>query len=105
MQGSNVKGTEGVSGNETVATNPPQREAHPDPCGNQGKEKRNNELLHLLWSSSSERAGLSQQARLLDLLGGLRGMADQLGLNFQEAVTSSQGDGASLPFSAFDPCI
>jgi hypothetical protein len=70
MQGSKVKGPEGVTWNETVGTNPQQREAHPDHSANQAKEKRKTELL-----------------------------------DFQEAVTGSQGDGATLPFSAFDPCI
>ena len=98
MQGSKVKGPEGGACNETVGTNPQQREAHPDHSANEEKEKTKTEPLPLLWFDSSDWPGLNEQA-------GLRREADKLGLDFQEAVTCSRDDGATLPFSAFDPCI
>jgi hypothetical protein len=104
MPGSNVEGPEAVTGNESVRTNPPQRQPHPEHGVRQGKRKLKNELLHLL-CCGSERAGPSAQARLRDLLGGLRRVAATRGLDFQAALRSAQGDGMLLPFAAFDPSI
>jgi hypothetical protein len=100
-----VKGPAQGSGNQSVRTNPPQRQPHPEHGARQGQRKLKNEMLHLLRCSGSERAGPSAQARLRDLLGGLRRVAAKRGLDFQAALRSALGDGTPPPFAAFDPCI
>jgi hypothetical protein len=62
------------------------------------------DFLRLLWSST-DRGAVCQQARLRDLLGGLLRLADERGLDFWAALSTSQEDETPPPLSMFDPRI
>jgi hypothetical protein len=62
------------------------------------------ELEHLL-KTYSNREVASEQVSLRDLLTCLRGVAEELQLDFQEALTDSDTVYQDRLFQAFDPCL
>ena len=62
------------------------------------------ELEHMLVTYSGHE-GISEQAGLRDLLTSLRGLAEELQLDFEAAVTESDVAYRDRLFQAFDPCL
>jgi hypothetical protein len=62
------------------------------------------ELEHVLMTYSDHEA-TSEQGSLRDLLTCLRSLAEELQLNFDEALTESDGAHQDRLFQAFDPCL
>jgi hypothetical protein len=64
----------------------------------------NSELEHILKTHSDHEA-LSTQGSLRDLLTSLRGLADELQLDFDAALTQSGSAYQARLLLAFDPCL
>jgi hypothetical protein len=62
------------------------------------------ELEHLL-NTYSDHEVISEQGSLRDLLTSLRGLAEELQLDFEEALTESDSTYQDRLFQAFDPCL
>jgi hypothetical protein len=63
------------------------------------------ELRHILRTHGDHEV-LSDQASLRDMVTEVRRLADDLGLDFQSALTGVQArDGPYPTYVAFDPCI
>jgi hypothetical protein len=62
------------------------------------------ELVHML-ITNSDNEGIGRQGSLRDLLTCLRGLADELRLNFDEALTGSEAAYEDRLLQAFDPCV
>ena len=62
------------------------------------------ELEHMLRTHSDHEV-LSEQGCLRDLLTSLRNLADELQLNFEEALTESNAVYHDRLLLAFDPCL
>jgi hypothetical protein len=104
MQESKVIGPERPIWNEAAGTNPERLHPQPDHPRTQGEEAMERELEHLLCSSCN-RGASSEQTRLRDLIGGLRHLAAQRGLDFWEAFITSRDHETELPLAMFDPRI
>ena len=69
------------------------------------QEKRmDSELEHLLRTYSDHEV-ISEQGSLRDLLTCLRGLAEELQLDFDEALTESDAGHEVRLLQAFDPCL
>jgi hypothetical protein len=62
------------------------------------------ELQHLLRTHSDHEV-VSEQGSLRDLLTSLRGLAAELSLDFEEALTESDAAYQDRLFQGFDPCV
>jgi hypothetical protein len=62
------------------------------------------ELEHLLRTYSDHQV-ISEQDSLRDLLTCLRGLAEELQLDFEEALTESDAAYQDRPLQAFGPCL
>jgi hypothetical protein len=62
------------------------------------------ELKHLL-STYSDQEGISEQVCLRDLLSGVRCLASELQLDFEQALTESDVSTQDRLLQAFDPCL
>jgi hypothetical protein len=64
----------------------------------------NGELEHLLRTCSDHEA-ISEQGGLREVLASLRSLAEELQLNFEEALTASDTAYQDRLLLAFDPCL
>ena len=62
------------------------------------------ELEHLL-RTYGDHEGISEQVSLRDLLGGVRCLAGELQLDFEQALTESDVGKQDRLLQAFDPCV